>query len=83
MKKKEYRKIIVELTKMNKALEESNKALKLQCLKLNRQNSVNKRARLRIIGSLSQLSNELGAECMIPESEVVQKCIEAVKKAYV
>lgn len=76
MKKSEYRKIIVELTNMNKALQEQNEALKKTCVDLRRE-------RLRVIGSLCDLSNHMNDECMMPESEVVQLCIEAVKKAYV
>lgn len=80
MKKKEYRKIIVELTKMNKSLEESNKALKEQCLRLN---ANHRRGKIHVIAKLWELQLNIGAECMIPESEVVQKCIEAVKEYYV
>lgn len=80
MKKKEYRQIIVNQTKIIRGLEEKNEALKEQSKKLN---ASHRRNRLKIIGGLSALSNQMGGECMIPESEVVQKCIEVVKAYYV
>lgn len=79
MKKSEYRQIISQQTKMIKDLENKNKALCEYCKRL----GGNKRTRLKIIANLCDLSNKLGDECMIPESKVVQMCIEAVKKAYV
>lgn len=72
MKKKEYRRIICTQTDMIKELKAKNEALK----------TYSKRNKLRIIGGLCDLSNELTDECMIPESEVVKMCIEVVKKAY-
>lgn len=80
MTKKQYREIICEQTELIKALKEQNTALKRSCLKLNSQN---RRNRLRVIASLCRLSAGMTDECMIPESEVVQMCIEEVKKAYV
>lgn len=76
MKKKEYRKIIVQQTEMIKSLQEQNEALKKTVIDL-------RRDRLRVIGNLCDLSNRMNDECMIPESDVVQMCIEEVKKAYV
>lgn len=76
MKKKHYRSIICNQTKMIKDLKEQNEALKKTC-------RANRRMRLSIIARLCDLSNRIGDECMMPESEVVQKCIEEVKKVYV
>lgn len=76
MKKSEYRAIICNQTKMIKDLQSQNEALKTYCKQNNRQ-------RLKIIARLCDLANKMTDECMIPESQVVQKCIEEVKKAYV
>jgi len=76
MKKKQYRSVIISQTQLIKQLTEQNEALKRTCNDL-------RRDRLRVIGSLCDLSNRLDDECMIPETEVVKMCIEAVKKAYV
>lgn len=73
MKKKEYRAIICNQTEQIKRLREQNEALKKSY----------KRAKLGTVARLVDLSVKIGNECMIPESKVVDMCIEEVKKAYV
>lgn len=72
MTKGQYVSIICTQTDYIKQLKEQNEALK-KSLRRERRN------RLRAVGKLCILANEMKDECMIPESEVVQMCIEAVK----
>lgn len=76
MKKKKYKEIIRLNRDVIEKLYAQNKELKREI----RQHNRNK---LTLIACLCDLSNKVGSECMMPESEVVQKCIEVIKENYV